>query len=329
MMFFKHGILKLTAAAGALAFMLISISVEAQITNNYCATYNPNTSTLNIPCVLFGGGAHDVNLQLTNTAPITLAVSGVSPSNLAPALGQCATFNPANSTVSIPCVVVGSTKFWADFDVSIGTNINVTLRKASSGVPTNCTPLTQPPVGVTVEVVPTGEATGHVATANVQNNTGQQVCFCAEPCMGLRNSSPSAQNFTLYKTSSALCIEAGGQGSIPSFGSCANAPLAIPDPSQRMTFFTESRGDLCALTQTIERELDTSSAGLGMFVAASAIWVITDNFAPDPLLSQQVKELFQQAGLDLNSYPTLKATMSAETATSPGLKKLEKLLKNP
>jgi len=326
-MFFKHDILRLTAAAGALVFVLItSISVEADVTNNYCATYNSTNSTLNIPCVLHDGSAYDVSLLLTNSAPITLAVTGVSPSSLAPALGRCATFNPANSTASIPCVVVGSTKYWADFNVSLGTNINVTLRKSSSGVPTNCIPLTQPPVGVTVEVVPTGEFTGHVATAHVQNNTGQQVCFCAEPCMGLRNNSSSAQNLTLYKTSSVLCIPAGGQGSIPIFGSCANYTLAVPDPSQRMTFFPELRDDLCALTQTIERELDTSSAGLGMFVAASAIWVITDNETPDPSVSQQVKQLFQQAGLNPNSYPTFKAnTLPAETAPSAGLKKLEKL----
>lgn len=312
------------AAAGALLCLLFATTARADVTNGYCATFDPATGTLDVPSLIVNGSAYSVSLQLTSAAPITLQLTGIAASGLASALGQSATFNTANSTMSIPCVVLNGTKFWTVFNVAMGGNITATLSKSSSGVPASCSPLTQPPAGVTVEVVPNGGITGYVANAYVTNNSGQQECFCAQPCMGLRNSASGSQSIALIRTG-MMCIANGAQGTIPVYGSCENAPLHPPSPSERFTFFEDARADLCAFTQTLERE-STEDFWMGSGTVLLGIWAITDDFPVPPPYLSNIRALFQQAGLDPNAYPGLNLYGSPMVSSGS---KADKLLASP
>lgn len=308
----------------ATVFLILKPALgEADVTDGYCATYDSNTNNFHIPCLIYGGINYTVDLNVASSNPPTLTVTSATAGGLAPTLGKCATFNISNSTVSIPCVVLGETRYWADF--SVGPNA-ATLIKNDAGIPRSCVPLTQVPSGVTVNISAKGSVVGSVAEAAIRNGTGQQLCFCAMPCMSLANSSGDAQNLTVVK-SALLCLAPSQSGTIQLQGSCIDQSKHTPTNGQGMTAYGESRNDLCALAQAIDRDIQDLTSADAILVA-QAIWIITDNSPLVMVAPERVKQLFRQAGLNPDNYPGFSAPIDAYATSAPsgpGLFKLKKL----
>lgn len=292
-----HSIMFALAAA---LLILAPAPGKADVTDGYCASYDGGSNNFHIPCLIYGNSTYSVDLSVVSSTPPTLTVSAIGASSLAPTLGKCATFNASNSTVSIPCVVLGETRYWADF--SVGPNA-ATLLKNNAGIPRSCIPLTQVPNGVTVDISAKGEVTGNVAEAVVRNGTNQELCFCAMPCMSLANSSADAQNLAVVKTG-LLCLGPSQTGTMQLQGSCINQSKHAPSMGQSMALYAESRNDLCSLSQAIDRELQIGEQFTpDMFIAMQAVWAITDNAPPlDTNSVALIKQLFRQAGLNPDNY---------------------------
>lgn len=300
----KRKIFSIVLVFVELFLILGSAPGTADVTDAYCASYDGGSNKFHIPCLIYGDSSFSVDLNLVNSTPPTLSVSAVSTSELASTLGKCATFNASDSTVSIPCVVLGETRYWTNF--SVGPSV-ATLIKNDAGIPRSCVPLTQVPNGVTVQITAKGEVTGSVAEATVHNGTNQDLCFCALPCMSLANSSADAQNLTVIK-SSLLCLGPSQSGTIQVKGSCINQDKHTPTLGQAMTPYTESRNDLCALSQAIDRELQIGDEFTpDMLIAMQALWAITNDSAPmDADSIAQVIQLFRKAGLNPDAYPAFR-----------------------
>jgi hypothetical protein len=282
-----------------LAMLMVSGVAAAEPAAPYCTVFDPNSSTLEIPCLAAGGTAYKASLSLTSASPLTFGVRSLGASGLAPTPGQCAVFEPSTTSIGLPCVVVGTTRMWAK--LKLEANSSLSLVGAGGAVTNDCQPLVDAPAGAQVSITATGEASGTVARALVRNTTAQQQCYCVLPGHALRNTDTRYQNLGIIKSAS-VCVQPGQQSEMSLDGSCLNSALNTPTAGQTMTLYRDSRADLSALLQAIERERTDMNQ---IPVITFAVWALTDADNPIAGTLNSIKQMFRLAGLDPAQYPGL------------------------
>jgi hypothetical protein len=121
------------------------------------------------------------------------------------------------------------------------------------------------------------------------------------PGHALRNLNPIFQNLGIMKSAS-LCVQPGQQSELALDGSCLNAELSTPTAGQVMTLYRDTRPDLNALLQAIERErTDMNQIPAITF----AVWALTDAANPLAGTLNSIKQMYRLAGLDPAQYPGL------------------------
>jgi hypothetical protein len=254
--------------------VLSSNQLLAEVSAPYCASFNATDNSVSIPCVTYRGSAYSAKLNLTNSDPMRFVISELSTSSLPAVAGQCATYNDETGNIGLP--------------------------------PDGCIPLTNPGSGTTVTVSGKGEASFDVAVVQVRNNTNQRQCYCIGPCTLLKNSMADQQDLTVARSAS-VCLESGQAGEVGVYGFCANAEKSTPTNLVPMSITMETRNDLCALTQAIERAGDDpTSAGIAQF----AVWAMTDLQNPVTGTLEKIKTLYREAGLEPATYPGLAQELS-------------------
>jgi hypothetical protein len=295
----------------ALPLLVLSCALAAaQPAENYCAVFNPTANTLEVPCIAAGGSAYRASLTLQSANPMRFAIASVVPSTLAPTPGQCAVFEPGSGRIGLPCVTVGSQRLWATLNLQ-GTSAS--LVNAGGSVPTDCQALVDAPAGVSLSITATGEAAGTVARAVVRNDSSQAGCYCAYAGQALRNADPAYQNLGLIQRAS-VCLQPGQQSEMTLDGSCLNAELNTPAAGQALSLVRDSRTDLQALLQTIERERTDYSQ---IPVITFSVWALTDATNPIGGTLSAIQQMYRLAGLDPAQYPGL--AHEIQIPTVPGL----------
>lgn len=294
----------------AAALALFSTLAAAQPADNYCAVFNPTANTLEVPCIAVGDSAYRASLTLQSANPMRFGIASVVPATLAPTPGQCAVFESGSASIGLPCVTVGNQRLWARLQLE---GSSVGLVNAGGSVPTDCTALVDAPAGVEVAIAATGEAAGTVARAQVRNGTAQAACYCAFAGQILRNTHPAYQNLGLIQRAS-VCLQPGQQSEVTLDGTCLNAELSTPTAGQALTLARDSRTDLQALLQTIERErTDLSQIPIITF----SVWALTDASNPIGGTLSAIQQMYRLAGLDPARYPGL--AHEIQIPTIPGL----------
>ncbi len=287
--------------------VLSSNQLLAEVSAPYCATFNATANSVAIPCVTYRGSAYNAKLNLISSDPMRFAISELSTSSLPAVTGQCATYNDETGNIGLPCVKVGDIRAWSK--LKLGSNNVASLVGFGGSVPDGCIPLTNPGSGTTVTVSGKGEASFDVAVVKVRNNTNQRQCYCIGPCTLLKNSMADQQDLTVARSAS-VCLESGQAGEVGVYGFCANADKSTPANLVPMSITKETRNDLCALTQAIEREGDDLTSAV---IAQFAVWAMTDSQNPLTGSLEQIKTLYREAGLEPATYPGLAKGLSLPT----------------
>ncbi len=283
---------------------LSSNQLLAEVSTSYCAAFNATDNSVSIPCVTYRGSAYSAKLNLTSSDPMRFVISELSTSSLPAVAGQCATYNDETGNIGLPCVKVGDIRAWSK--LKLGSDNVAALVGFGGSMPDNCIPLTNPGSGTTVTVSGKGEASFDVAVVQVRNHTNQRQCYCIGPCTLLKNSKADQQDLTVARSAS-VCLESGQAGELGVYGFCANAEKSTPVNLVQMSIATETRNDLCALTQAIERTGDDPTTSN---IAQFAIWAMTDLQNPVTGTLEKIKTLYREAGLEPATYPGLAKELS-------------------
>lgn len=307
-----------TIAIGGI-FLLAHGNAMADAEGGLCASFDPASGNLAVPCVAVGGNAYQANLAFTGGQPVTFALRDTAPSAYPAQPGQCAVFHAESGSLGLPCVRGGGSgggsgsRFWARLQVTA--NGSLQLDGMGQVIPERCQRLADAPAGASIRIVATGAVVGTVASATVRNETQETQCYCLYPGDGLRNTDGGQQDLGIMQ-SAGFCLPPGEEKEFPIEGSCINAERDAPAPGQAMHLYRETRGDLIALLQAIERE------GTGrerMNVNNFAVWALTDGNNPLPGTLATIRQLYQRAGLDPAQYPGLEREIQIpQIPTLPG-----------
>lgn len=281
-----------------LALLLTSGLAAAEPAAQYCTVFDSTANTLEIPCLIAAGNAYRASLSIATASPLTFGVRSLGASAMAPTAGQCAVFEPDTNTIGLPCVVVGTTRLWAK--LKLESNSSLSLVNAGGAIANDCLPLVDA-AAAQVSITATGEVSGTVARALVRNTTTQPQCYCVMPGHALRNSNPGFQNLGIMKSAS-VCVQPGQQSELTLDGSCLNAELNTPTVGQAMILYRDTRPDLHALLQAIERERTDMNQ---IPVITFAVWALTDAANPFTGTLNSIKQIYRLAGLDPAQYPGL------------------------
>jgi hypothetical protein len=276
---------------------------------NSCASLNPATNVWHVPGINLYGTSFWADMVITDSSKMILEVIAQGPNGAQGNVAEYAFFDSSTSTLTIPCVNIGNLTCWLDTTL-VGQNPFRLQVKGYSCVPAACQRVTDLSQKLEVSVLANGEVTGEAGSAKLRNLTGETLYAWLRPGISMTNSSSSdRQNMTII---SSECVE------VPPFATvtrtvnaaCINGDKSSPDEGDTLTVKKETRSDLVALTQAIDRWL---SYGLlndyNLYNAQLSIWVITDNipfseiaeFLPSDSVNQ-MRALFRAAGLDPNKY---------------------------